>query len=125
MDQALNKKMMKPLEVGDILITNSEPQTSELVVTRLLDEEHVAVAPYDEISGYLLDEYRVSKKFFSLASWNEKDGKAIRQELVAYGYFSMNNEGKLSFLHTEKTASSEAVHNIGLPTPLYPISGIE
>lgn len=115
-------------KVGNFVVLKRKPYP-DFIVTRIYSDEYMEVAKFDVLDGFIEDEYKVKRKYFT---WIDLDKfivpgmsyRLMRKKFVGCGYFSENRDGLLSLNYTED--SNEGISPTwGLDLEFYAITAID
>ena len=91
-------------KVGDFVGLNKKP-FSDFIVTRIYDNDFMAVGNYDVLDGKIFNEYKVKQKYFKLIDLNSSivNGMTYKQFLndLIGEYFVKDENDNLKLLFTE------------------------
>ena len=116
-------------KVGDFVSLIQSP-LDVFVVTRVYNENYMAVGTFNELDGWIEDEYKVKKKYFKLLGLDDYNipGMTFRIMLEGFiesGYFTKNEDGSIILNYTESSRKGSSPE-FGLPIWLgYIINAIE
>lgn len=117
---------MSKFKVGDFVNTDTYPEYNEFIVTRVYNDGFIAVTSWDDDWGRLFYETKVMEKFYVLSPLNDdEEYNNMRKDFIRFGYFYIDDEGRVCFDHTERTNKNEEVDKIGFLEGLAVITGIE
>lgn len=115
-------------KIGDFVTLKIKPH-SNFIVTRIYNDEYMAVAKFDVLDGFIEDEYKVKQKYFALLDLDKfivsgMSFRQMRKNFIDCGYFSENKDGSLSLNYTENSEKGISP-TLGLDLEFYPITAID
>lgn len=91
-------------KVGDFVALNRKP-FSDFIVTRIYDNDFMAVGTYDVLDGMIFNEYKLKQKYFKLIDANLSivEGLTYKQFLnnLIEEYFVKDENNNLKLLFTK------------------------
>ncbi len=114
-------------KVGDFVALNRKP-FSDFIVTRIYDNDFMAVGTYDVLDGMIFNEYKVKQKYFKLIDFNLSivDGMTYKQFLddLIGEYFVKDRNDNLKLLFTEDSRDGISP-TYGLPISEFGFTALE
>lgn len=115
-------------KVGDFVALGQTP-FSKFIVTRIYNDEYMAIATFDVLDGFIENEYKVKQKYFTLLDLDKfivpgMSYRHMRKNFVDCGYFSQKKDGSLILNYTEDSLNGISP-GWGLDLKFYPISAID
>lgn len=114
-------------KVGDFVALNQEPYAS-FIVTRIYDNDFMAIGNLDILDGKIFNEYKVKQKYFKLINLSSfiVDGMTYKQFLndLIGEYFVKDEKDNLKLIFTEDSKDG-ICPTYGLPLNEFNITATE
>lgn len=115
-------------KVGDFVASKIEPN-ADFIVTRVYNDEYMAVAKFDVLDGFIEDKCKVKQKYFTPLNLGKcivpgMSYRQVRNNFIDCGYFSENRDGSLTLNYTEDSMNGISP-TWGLDLDFYPITAID